>query len=264
MKGLTQEVRGLAEKIEKLCMYNNISEELQKLSASVSKIHEHLIPKISRRDYQKEYYKKRTKQNGTKIKNPSHGAFANKDNRLPFAKWANAGLKSARPSQFIEWLAYQWNRNSYQHPPVTRSGGYYNVFVSFDGTGMKPLRNKHTDVDMFGKLRRFTTLSLEACRDAKMWNFGYCVVWPVFQIMREDPSWEGVESRFKTYVGLLCGAFAEIKLKDIVFDLNLEPKQLEKVLRLALPFLLSGRDAIKRGLLTKTEPMLDAPKVPLP
>ena len=86
-----------------------------------------------------EYYKKRkinkkkkAAKNKLKLENPNrHILEGQRDYRLPFKKWA---LKLKRfvdrglsPYNFVTWLAWSWNQDTYQHTPITKSGGYMRV-----------------------------------------------------------------------------------------------------------------------------------------
>ena len=68
-----------------------------------------------------------------------HCLEGSRDRRLPAAEWGEV-LKSfvqrgLSPYNFLSWLAWKWNKDTFQHVPITKSGGYMHVFIGMSGTG---------------------------------------------------------------------------------------------------------------------------------
>lgn len=201
-----------------------------------------------------------------KLRNPDKNIFAlrcGKDNRLAkhWVEWAKVGLKfgaAVRPYAFLEWLCWAW-QNVYQERPLTRSGGYNQVFYGWSNN--KPLRTKTTDSDLFGNLKRlsFNRVQKDQFSDALWWRWGYGVLFQVLGEMQEMEGYEALSDRFLRPIKLMCGTYGHVELKqDLFFETELDCKQLSKVYRLVKPELDRCWQACMKGLRVKEEPVQPA------
>ena len=136
----------------------DVLREMALIKEQVARVADALEKQADRKKYQAAYYQERKKKAAKKKKavgrpNPARHCLNGRDSKLPHAKWAEQ-LKSfvergLSPYNFLTWLAWEWNKNTYQHVPITRSGGYYNVLIGIsDG---KPLRSKYSERDLTGQ-----------------------------------------------------------------------------------------------------------------
>ena len=216
---------------------------------------------------QHEYYVKRKRRAheekyANRIKNADCNNLSSREVRLEskFKQWAAVGiqfgLQKAQPEHFLEWLAYQYNNTTFWEKPVTKSGGYWHVFIGWSGT--KPLRTKCTDCDVFGKPKlKFTATSqLQYC-DAVIWKWAYCVLFQVLQKMEEDSRFKELPERFCKMLQLMCGAYGQINVHGHEFDPSLPLHALNKIFPFVMPTLTRGMAFVKRGFVGKIEPYQD-------
>jgi len=111
------------------------------LKADIQRIAEALEKQQDRKSYQAEYYKKRKAAKAAKLKRlenkDRHCLGGMRDPRLPHETWtkqlkafAERGLSAYN---FLTWLAWSWNHNTYEHVPITKSGGYMHVYIGLSG-----------------------------------------------------------------------------------------------------------------------------------
>ena len=225
----------------------------------------------SRAKYQAEYYaqRKETRLTETRpgLKNPERNNLnlpMGWDKRLQskLEEWAEIAFrfKDARrgPFDFLEYLAYQWNNETYWHKVITRSGGYNHVFIGFSGS--KPLRTKCTDCDLFGCVKRtsFTRAQRDQFADAHWWRWGYGVLGKVVNEMQDqhEERWLKLPKRFTRPLLLMMGGFGQVEVRQgLVFDPN-EPDtaKVGKMYVYAKPDLDRGWNACKRGLFATEKP----------
>ena len=248
-----------------------MEQELRDRLVRVEKLLEEVLsfvrPKKSRKEYQSKYYReKKTKELAElkRLRNPSKNNLY-PDKRLCTEKvedWAAAGFRFAAAAKhdsayrFLGWLAYTWNVNTYQHRPITRSGGYYHVMIGFSGD--KPMRIKWTENDLFGCGKRltFTRVQRDQFADALWWHWGFGVLGKTVFEMQEDGRWAQLPKEFTEPLLLLMGGFGLLELRPgLIFDHN-EPNcdTLSKAFRLAKPQLDRAWRACKNGLFIKEEP----------
>ena len=224
--------------------------------------------KQSKTQYQQEYYaKKKTLRRG--LRNPDRNNL-----RLPrgwdirlrekMKGWADVAFRFAtdlprpRPFDFLEWISWTWNVNTYQEKVITKSGGYKHLFIGF--TGNKPLRVKFTDNDLFGNVRRvtFTPPQRDQFAEALWWEWGFGVLFQIKEAMG-DALFESLAPAFKRPLLLLMGGFGEVEVRDnLIFDPKEEDcAKLSKAYRYAKPDLDRAWNACFKGLFSKQEPFAD-------
>ena len=107
--------------------------ELRDLKEQVKRLADAMQKQQDRRSYQKDYYKRRK---AAKKAVPKSGLLnrdghcldvnRGRDSRLPVAEWAQVlrlfAEKGASSYNFLTWLSWAWNHDTYQHQPITRSG----------------------------------------------------------------------------------------------------------------------------------------------
>jgi hypothetical protein len=229
--------------------------------------------KKSKSDYHARYYEKRkagrekaqAKAASARLLNPDRNMLTYKDRRLSsmFEPWAEVGFRFGtaappQPFKFLCWLVYTW-QNLYQARPITRSGGYNQVFIGWSGD--RPLRHRYTDNDVFGNCKRTKFDETQALGFAKSpwWNWTYGVLYQVLYTMQEhEDRWAKLSPTFTKPLLLMSGGYGEVEVRHgIKFDPNLKHDQLQTVYKFVKPDLDRGWAACIKGLCSK-----DAPAVP--
>ena len=263
--------------------------ELRDLKEQVKRLADAVQKQQDRRSYQKDYYKRR--KAGKKavpksglLNRDVHCLDVNRgrDNRLPVAEWAKVlrvfAEKGASSYNFLTWLSWVWNHDTYQHQPITRSGGYYQVFIGH--SGRKALRNKYGEKELFGnvKLTKFANkVQLERFIGAPWWMWGYGVLGAVVREVDDEDWWSNLPDRWTKPLRLMQGGYGAYPVKsDLVFDpasLGGPHADLVRATRMyvaARNDLEVGWRACTKGLFAQEEPFTDitgrakAPSTPPP
>ena len=174
--------------------------------------------------------------------------------------FADRGLSAYN---FITWLAWTWNHNTYEHVPITRSGGYMHVFIGM--SGKKPLRHKYSDRDVTGHMRvsRLTKPEqLDTFADALYWKWTFGTIRGVVEVAEEEGWFEGLGESWHKPLKVAMGGFGCYEVKGEIFDPN--ERNLEvasKTYGWLRPTLVMNWNAFLRGLFSKEEPFtLPSPK----
>ena len=255
-----------------------ILESIGKLRTEVRGLAGELKKLQDRKKYHAEYYQKRKATNAktkkkkevvdTRLPNADrHCLEGRRDQRLPFAEWAqmlkqfaDRGLSAYN---FLTWLSWTWNHNTYRHAPITKSGGYMNLFIGMSGD--KPLRHKYSERDVTGRvrIRTFKTpVQLDPFREAKWWHWGYAVLMQVVNEVADEPWYEKLGDAWHRPMKVMQGAFGCYQIREgLVFD----PSETDLVLatkgyQAMRPTLECGWGACLKGLSCKEEPFI-APKL---
>ena len=243
-------------------------EIILELKEQVSRMADALKKQEDRKSYQAEYYKKRKaarekKARSTKLENPDRHILDRRDKRLPFRAW---GLKlkefvdrGLSPYNFLTWLTWAWNQNTYQHAPITKSGGYMHVYIGMSSQKGRPLRAKHSERDITGHVRvgafRNKTQQ-DTFASALWWKWGYAVLHSVVGEVQGEDWYEALGETWHRPMKVLQGGFGCYEVKPGVYfdpvepDLNLA----SKVYGIVRPTLKMGWGAALRGFFTKEEP----------
>ena len=250
--------------------------EIRELAKEVKRLADLVQTQLDRKSYQADYYKKRKASKAKKVRpglvNRESAALSDqgRDMRLPTAKWGHVLQKfaesGASPCNFLTWLAWTWNKNTYRAAPITRSGGYNQMFIGFSGCDAeaKPLRSKYSDKDLFGcaKLQKFSNLvQLERFQNAPWWAWGRGVLAPVVNDLTEHAWWKQMPEHWRRTLLLMMGQYGSYDLGGgLIFepdcactDLNKASKMFQK----ARPHLEMGWRACIRGLFSSKEPFPD-------
>lgn len=243
----------------------------QEIRENQREILELLRAKGTRAAYNKAYYAKRKKdatalQRSSKIRNPDRNNLImpmGKDRRLAsnFEDWALVGFKFGtknKPFQFLEWLCWAW-QDVYMCRPVTRSGGYNQLFIGWSND--KPLRVKVTDCDMFANVRRlkFNKIQRDQFADAYWWKWGYGVLYQTLQVMEgRAEAYKELPATFLKPLRLMCGGYGEVEVRSDLFFDPAEDRcdKLATAYAYAKPDLDRGWAACMKGLAAKEEPFM--------
>ena len=245
-----------------------VMEAVKTLAAQVRRIAEQLEKANDRKRYHKEYYQRRKKEKvqkeeaaSTKLQVPEDRSVfrASSKVQLPVAKWLRKLVQfhdAKRPVEnFLTWLTWSWNRDTFSIQPITKSGGYHNVVIGL--SGKKPIRNKHTDGDMFPKLRqRFTSVGqIDTFSNCKWWDFGFCVLGRVFEDAKDEGVFDRLSPRYQKMIRVMVGSTGECPAGDINFDpLNTNIDEMNKTIKRVRNSIECGVAACKRGLYMPEEP----------
>ena len=234
------------------------------LKEQVQRIADAMERQQNRKSYQAEYYKKRKAAKAAKLvrleNTNRHCLKGRRDNRLPHEAWAKQ-LKTfvergLSPYNYITWLAWAWNQNTYEHVPITKSGGYMHVFIGMSGT--KPLRSKYSERDVTGHMRvsRLTKLEqLDTFAGALYWEWTFRTLCSVLAEVDEEPWFTELPERWMKPLKVAMGGFGCYKIKDEVFDPNERNiNTASKTYGLLRPTLEMNWGAFLRGLFSKEEP----------
>ena len=260
-------------KIMHLFLLNSVMEALNaRLLHAETMMREILVllnKKKTRTEYQKEYYARKTKQarqEQGRIRNPDCNNLNlpfGHDSRLrsKIPEWAAiayrfAALEYNGAYEFLQWLAYTWNSETYHEQVITKSGGYYHIFCGFSGT--RALRTKRTDNDLFGCVRRssFTRAQRQQFANALWWNWGYGVLGKVvFEMQEDEERWAALPKHFTKPLLLMMGYCGEVEVRPgLMFDQTEEdPVLLGKVYTQVREALNKAWQACMRGLHAKEQ-----------
>jgi hypothetical protein len=234
------------------------------LKQEVQRIAEALEKQQERKSYQAEYYQKRKAAKAVKLERLEnrnrHCLTGPRDQRLPIVKWtaqlkafAERGLSAYN---FITWLAWSWNHNTFTHVPITKSGGYMHVYIGLSGE--KPLRSKYSERDVTGHMRvsRLTKPEqLDTFADALWWKWTFATICNVVGIAEEEDWFEPLGDNWHRPLKVAMGGFGCYEIKSEIFDhteRNLEVAN--KTYGWLRPTLEMNWNAFMRGLFSKEEP----------
>ena len=103
------------------------------LKEQVQRIAEAMEKQQGRKSYQADYYKKKKRKAAlaravVRLPNKDrHCLEGPRDSRLPHAVWAKQlkafAERGLSAYNYITWLAWTWNHNTFEHVPITKSGG---------------------------------------------------------------------------------------------------------------------------------------------
>ena len=257
-----------------------VRKQLRETSVKLAEVVELMQRRERRAEYQRKYYADRKAQKKRKKKaEPVRSGLENpnennlnllkilKDRRLlkVFPQWAEVAYGFADSGHsafnFLQWLTFTWNVQTYWFRPVTRSGGYNHVFIGFSGP-TKALRCKYSDNELFGCVKKcsfVTKPQVEAFRDAPWWRWGYNVLGQVVFCMQEEDEkrWDRLPLSFRRPLLLMMGGSGAFELKKgLEFDpYEGNPDKLGKAYGLAKMDLDMCWGACKKGLFAgKEEP----------
>ena len=213
--------------------------EIEKLRVQVQRMADALQKKEDRTQYQAEYYKKRkaaAKALKKEVKRLSSERCVFKGLRrrdVPHKLWAQKMQEFLQDGRsiynWLTWVAWSWNQNTWEFPPITRSGGYYNVFIGMSGA--KALRSRYTERDITGhvRVRTFTTkLQLETFSSALFWAYCFRTVGLVASEHEEDSEWyQQMPTRWRNVIEVLKGALGQFKIPNSEIYFNPEEKDLQ-------------------------------------
>ena len=237
----------------------SLKEQVQRMADVMQKREE-------RREYQAAYYKKRKAAANVVVKKGlanlnRHCLEGMRDPRVPAAEWAVVMRRFVEEGRsaynFLSWLAWKWNKDTFQHVPITRSGGYLHLFIGMSGD--KPLRQKYTERELMGQIKVYTFSrpeQLEFFREAKWWTWGFHVLGSVVLIVEDEPWFKKLGNDWVCPLRLMMGCYGCYEVRqDVFFDPN-EPNLVKasKMVGYVRPTLDMCWGACKNGLVSKEEP----------
>ena len=248
------------------------------LKDQVQRMADALQTQEDRKKYHAAYYKKRKaaaaarKKNAVndKLENPNkHILEGSRDYRLPAKKWAlklkefvDNGLS---PYNFITWLAWSWNQDTYRIVPITKSGGYMRVYIGMSAQeGGKALRTRYSERDVTGHVRVNTfknMTQLDTFASALWWDWGFRVLGLVVQEVDEEDWYKALGESWHRPLMVLQGATGMYEISNnegespLYFDPNEKNLNLaSKMYGIVRPTLEMGWGAALRGFFSKEEP----------
>ena len=209
----------------------------------------------------RQYYREaKAERDSGKLKLPTVHVFGcgRPDRRVCIERFVQEGLRFGRinePFGFLKWFVYMWNSETYLKKCVTYSGS---AFCVWNGT----CRYKIGLGDLMHYYRRRVKLvpflrsnDEEAdFRSRPWWDWGTNVLRPVVFAMREHEEWGTFDEHFKTWVSLLCGGVAEVKIDDCYWDFFAGRNEINKMMKKIGPQFLQVLEACIAGLRATVAP----------
>jgi len=242
----------------------HLLDEVVQLKKQVQRIADALEKQQDRKSYQAAYYKKRKAAKAAKVvrlpNKDRHCLDGPRDPRLPHAAWAKQLKKFAERGlsvyNFISWLAWTWNQKTYEHSPITKSGGYFHVLIGMSGG--KPLRAKYSERDVTGHMRvsRFSRLEqLDTLRDALFWKWTFVVLCEIVNEAEEEGWFEALGESWTKPLKIALGSLGCYEIKGEIFDpCERDLEVASKTYGWLRPTLEMNWSAFLRGLFSKEEP----------
>ena len=251
--------------------------ELLALKTQVCRIADALQKQEDRKQYQAEYYKKKKaekkkKKASNKLENRNkHVLEGTRDRRVPYKMWA-AKLKQfyergLSPYNYITWLAWAWNHDTFQIVPITKSGGYMHVFIGMSAQdGGRALRAKYSERDITGHVRVNTfknKTQQDVFASALFWKWSFRVLGMVISEVDDQDWYKALGETWHRPMGVLQGPYGMYEVKHcggsepVYFNpdepnLNLA----SKMYGLLRPTLEMGWSSTLKGFFMKTEPFI--------
>ena len=243
---------------------------ISKLSEQVQRIADALEKQQLRKEYQAAYYKKRkvakkVALNRIEIRD-MHCLECARDPRMPFEMWTERleqFVKEGRSAyNYICWLAWAWNHNTYNVIPITRSGGYFHVFIGL--SGKSPLRSKYSERDVTGHMRvtRFQKPEqLDTFAEALWWKWTFATLCRIVSDCEDEPWFKALGDNWHRPLKVAMGGFGMYEIKGIVFDhTERDLNNQSKAYGLLRPTLTMCWSSFLKGLFCKEEPFLSKKK----
>ena len=243
------------------------------LKEQVQRIADALEKQNDRKSYQAQYYRKRKAEKAKAVallqRLPNadrHCLTGNRDERLPIDKWTQQlrafAARGLSAYNFITWVAWSWNRDTYVHSPITKSGGYMRVFIGMSGDA--PLRSKYSDRDLLGRLRvfKFTKMEqLDTFGGALWWNWTFRILYQIYEGCEHEAWFKALGEGWHKPLKVAAGTYGCYEIKpDVVFDpLERDIETLNKRYSKVRPTLDMTWNAFLRGLFSKEEPFKPKP-----
>ena len=157
---------------------------------------------------------------------------------------------------YISWLAWAWNHNTFDHAPITRSGGYFQVLIGL--TNGKPLRSKYSERDLTGHVRinRFVKPEqLDTFANSLWWKWTFHTLARIVSDCEDEPWFERLGDNWHRPLKVAMGGFGMYEVQGVMFDhterdLNIQ----SKAYGLLRPTLTMCWSSFLKGLFSKEEP----------
>ena len=251
---------------------DTLIEEIRCLRNEVKHLTELVESQQNRKKYHSEYYEKRklkiTKEckKSNRIPNPKCGMFPMiRKYDAPFKMWANKihefACRGLSPYNFLTWLSWAWNQNTYEHVPLTKSGGYLHLYIGMsaqkDG---RPLRHRYSQRDFTGRMRvnvLTTSRQLDIFSGALWWSWSFHVLNATLDEVKREQWYKDLGPYWHKPLAILQGQHGHYEvLPGIIFQPTTE-ENLEiasKCYGIVRPILEMGWSASLKGMFSKEEP----------
>ena len=256
-----------------------MEERMRELEKRVEALEAQLTCKSKRKKYNQDYYQKKKKEKKKEERalrhmNPrlntifsvSPGACrtawkTRPDLPYPLEVWTQKlkdfVAQGRRVDQYLEWLAWSWNHDTWMYQPVTKTSGRWHYFVSKSGT--KAQRQAFTDRDFTGHVKahqtRFTKLHQDVIQSALWWRYAD-LTFKMIIVNSFDSEWfDALPTDYKKVLLVASSEEYELEGKSFHYCLDVE-EGLGKMYTLALPTLQRAWRATFNGFKAKKEPFV--------
>ena len=246
-------------------MLLKLVEQVRSLKEQVQRMADVMEKREERRQYQAAYYKKRKAGKCKQLPGLSnldrHCLEGMRDRRLPAEAWGKVLKRFVEldlsPYNFLSWLAWTWNKNTFQHVPITKSGGYMHVLIGLSGD--KPLRQKYTERELMGQVKVYQFTKKEQLEFFRgTWGFHVLgsVIFLVIFLVDEEPWFKKLGDEWVKPLRLMMGAYGCYDIRsDLTFDPNeSDMHKASKMVGLVRPTLEMCWGACRKGLHSSEEP----------
>ena len=206
------------------------------LKEQVARMADALQSREDRRVYQSNYYKKRKEDKKKKAEELANARLPNtrgshftglRKTNVPIKKWIEKMKQFGREGRsvfnWITWLAWSWNQDTFVFNPLTRSGGYIHVYLGM--SDKRPYRHKYCQRDVTGQLnfKTFKTpVQAETLASALWWDYSFRTIGLVYNEVREEEWFKRLD---KSWVAVLTIAMGQYGFYEIGDEWVWEPNE---------------------------------------
>ena len=240
-------------------------DRLQAIDDKLCKLAMSEVTKKQKNALRRQFYRERRELAlKDRISLPDFNIFNRKDRRLDHkhAEWAQVGMRFGEadaPGSFIRWLVWQWNNATYIKKPVTFSGSAFQIWNGHCRYGYGPgdlIHLYRKRVCMVPFLR--TEAEKDDFSKRPFWIWGSSVLLPVVALMKMQPAWGATSERWKTFVTLLCGGYAELKIGECNWDFYESRENINSMMKKIVHIWKPLLEAVVTGLRASESPPVPA------
>ena len=212
---------------------------LQQENTKLKEDNERLTPKQRRNKGRRRRYAKiqKLKTEGM-IELPSEKILFFRDKRLRaknsyFAKIGfEFAVQKRLPEDYIAWLVYSWNAETYTKKPITFSGSSYMIWQGShrQGIGLRDLMHFSATTNKIYPVA--TNVDAHDFRNRMWWEFCNTVFVPIYRIMLTLGVDTVATPRFLKFMQVYAGSYSELEVStDVFWDFSESDKRLQFMLR---------------------------------